>query len=98
MTDSPRKRVSKQYLQEQFDNNGWADKLADLTPVEYYNKPTSPEAKYPKGTSTIGYEYLDAGNKRVALVFQYVAPDHSFCGGRRHHPKGLSIDGTWCFI
>ena len=98
MTDSPQKRVSKHYLQEYFDRNGGVLQLATCTRVEYYNKPTSAEAKYPKGTSTIGYEYLDAENKRVALIFKYLAPDGAFCGGREHHPKGLLIDGEWCYI
>jgi hypothetical protein len=98
MTDSPQKRLTKAELEQQFDSNGWAEKLAHLTRVEYYNKPTSQESKYPKGTSTIGYEYLNAENKRVAIVFEYIAPDGAFCGGRLHHPKLLLIDGTWCYI
>jgi hypothetical protein len=90
--------VSKPYLHEYFDKNGGILQLAQCTRVEYYNKPASAKGKFPNGTSTIGYEYLDAANTRVALIFQYVAPDGSFCGGREHYPKGMLIDGTWCYI
>ena len=91
--------MTKDYLTEEFDRNGWSERLrTQCTRIEYYNKPTRQEAKYPKGTVTVGYEYLDAENKRVALVFQYAAPDRSLCSGRDHHPKGLLIDGVWCYI
>jgi hypothetical protein len=96
MTGLQKKQVSKEYLTEQFDR--MAERLARCQRVEYYNQPTRPEAKFPRGTSTVGYEYIDANGARIALVFEYRTPDGGFCGDKRYHPKGLLIDGVWCFL
>jgi hypothetical protein len=98
MTTPPQKRVTQQYLNDQFDNNGWEKSLASYTRVEIYNRPTPKKAGQTQGTSTIGYEYYDADNKAVAIVFHYEKPDKTLGASGRRVPKSLLIDGVWCYV
>jgi len=98
MSDHPRKRVSQETLNQEFDNNDWEKRLQSYTKVEYYNRLTPESAGLPKGTSTIGYEYMDAENKRVALVFHCETPDREIVGNRRFRPKELLVGGESWFV
>jgi hypothetical protein len=98
MTITPRKKVTQAFLNQQFNNNGWEKRLASYTKVEIHNSPTPPEHGQLKGTLTIGHDYYDAENTRFATVFHYLKPDQTLGASGKLIPKGLLIDGVWCFV
>jgi hypothetical protein len=97
MTKPPKKRVKQAWLNQQYDN-GWEERLASYTKAEIHNSLTPKEAKQDEGTLTIGYDYYDAENTRVATVFIYRKPDGKLGGRGKPTPKGLLIDGEWCYV
>jgi hypothetical protein len=99
MTKPPKKRVSQQSLNNEYNANGWENRLASYTRIEIYNKPTPLfESGEPLGTHTIGYDYIDAEGKRVATVFRYERPNRSLGASGKPTPKGLLIDDVWCYV
>jgi len=100
ISPAPRKRVTQAWLNQQFDDNGWAERLASYTRTEIHNSLTPARHGQVEGTLTIGYDYYDAENKHLATVFHYRDPDGKYVpwNGRETRPKGLLIDGVWCYI
>jgi hypothetical protein len=100
MTITPclKQRVTQAWLNQKFNGDDWEQRLASYTKVEIHNSPTPVETGEPKGTMTIGHEYYDAENKRVATIFFYLRPDHTFGGSGKMTPKALLIDGVWHYV
>ncbi len=98
MTTPSQKRLTQQELNSQYDDGGWEKRLASYRKVEIYNRPTPRKSGQATGTSTIGYEYYDAENTRVAIIFHYEKPDKTLGASGRRVPKGLLIDGVWCYV
>jgi hypothetical protein len=98
-TPTPRRPVSQSWLNQQFDENGWQKRLASYTNAEIHNSLTPSRRGLPKGTLTIGLDYYDAENKHVATIFHYRDDDGKYVprNGRETCPKGLLIDGEWCY-
>lgn len=86
------------WLNQQFNENGWEQRLASYTKVEIHSSLTPPEHGQLKGTLTVGHDYYDAENKLVATIFHYLKPDHTLGASGRLTPKGLLIDGTWHYV
>ena len=98
-TPSPIKKVTQIWLNQQFNENGWKERLdsASYTKAKCHDSLTPPEHGQAQGTLTIGYHYYDAQNKRVATVFHYRKPDGQLGASGHFVPKGLLIEGTWCY-
>jgi hypothetical protein len=97
-TPSPRKKVTQTWLNQQFNSNGWIERLASYSKVEIHNSLTPSEHGQPIGTLTIGHDYYDADNTLLATVFYYLKPDNTLGASGKKTPKGLRIDGEWCFV
>jgi len=97
-TPSPKKRVTQLWLNQQFNQNGWEERLASYTKVEIHNSPTPSEHGQPEGTLTMGYDYYDTENKLLATIFFYLKPDRTLGGSGKKSPKGLLVDGIWCYV
>jgi len=97
-TPFPKKKTTQAWLEQQFDENGWQERLASYTKIERHNSLTPTKHGLPKGTLTIGHEYYDTENKRVALIFRYETPDKTLVGRGRLIPKGLLIDEVWHYV
>lgn len=82
------------WLIQQFNENGWQERLASCKKAKIHDSLTPPEKGLPKGTMTIGYEYYDTDSTRVAIMLQYVHPELD----NKPTPKGLLIDGVWCYV
>jgi hypothetical protein len=93
---APRKRVTQVWLNQQFDENGWPERLASYTRAEIHNSLTPARHGQVEGTLTIGHDYYDAENRLVATVFCYRNPDGKLGASGRMTPKGLLIDDVWC--
>jgi hypothetical protein len=87
-----KRRVSQAYLNAEFNEHHWEDRLKSLRPVLYYSQPTPMETREPGGTLTIGQEYYDNG-VLIALVFHYQRPDGSIGASGKRSPKMLLIGG-----
>ncbi len=100
MANTPRKSVSQAWLNQQFDEpkNGWPNRLASYTKAEIHNSLTPSHHGQDEGTLTIGNEYYDADGVRVAIIFHYKKPDGTLGGSGQYTPKGLLIEGIWCYI
>lgn len=96
----PRKLVDQQWLNQQFDQNGWPERLRSYTKVPIHDSPTPPERGLPEGTTTVGHAYYDTENNLVATVFHYRDSNGNYVprNGRDLVPKGLLIDNVWCYI
>jgi hypothetical protein len=97
MANTPRKKVEQSWLNQQFDDNDWQNKLASYTKAEIHNSLTPPAHGQVEGTLTIGHEYFDSNGLRIALIFHYKKPDGTLGASGRYVPKGLLIDGVWCY-
>jgi len=98
ITSCTRKVVTQAWLNQQFNENGWQERLASYTKSEIHNSLTPEEHGQPKGTLTIGHDYYDAENKLLATIFHYLKPDRTLGASGKLTPKGLLIDGVWCFV
>jgi hypothetical protein len=98
MTSSPRKKVEQSWLNQQFNENSWEERLASYRKSLIHDSLTPAKHGQVEGTMTIGYDYYDAENKLVATVFHYRKPDGTLGASGHYTPKGLLIDGTWCYI
>jgi hypothetical protein len=97
---TPRKPVSQSWLNQQFDENGWLERLASYTKDEDHHSLTPECRGLPKGTLTIGYNYYTAEKKAVATIFHYQHKDGKIIPwhGRDFRPKALLVDGVWCYV
>lgn len=98
--NAPRRPVDQPWLNQQFDQNGWQKRLESYTKAPIHDSLTPKERGLPEGTMTIGYAYYDTENVLVAVVFLYRDRDGNLIpwNGRETRPKGLLIDGVWCYI
>jgi len=93
-TPLPKKRVTQTWLNQQFNDHGWEEKLHSCTKVEIYNSPTPSAHGQVEGTMTIGHDHYDTENKLVATVFYFLQLDGKLGASGRKTPKGLLIDGV----
>jgi hypothetical protein len=95
---TPRKQVAQPWLNQQFNDNGWGERLASYRKAEIHNSLTPSIHGQVEGTLTIGHDYYDAENRLVATVFHYRKPDGTLGASGHLTPKGLLIEGVWCYI
>lgn len=99
MTPStPRKKVDQTWLNQQFNESGCENRLASYSKTEIHNSLTPRHRGQVEGTLTVGYDYYDTENKLVATLFLYRQPDGKLGASGRMTPKGLLIDGVWCYV
>jgi hypothetical protein len=97
MTPS-RKPVDQPWLNRQYNDNAWADRLAPCRKLEVHNSLTPAKHGQVQGTLTIGHDYYDAENRVIATIFYYLKPNGELGASGKKTPKGLLIDGVWCYI
>jgi len=97
ITPSARKRATLAWLNQQFNDHGWEERLTTCTKVEIHNSLTPPSHGQVEGTLTIGHDYYDAENKHVATIFYYLMPDGKLGASGRKTPQALLIDGVWYY-
>jgi carbohydrate-selective porin OprB len=90
-------RVTQAWLNQQFNDQGWAEQLGSYTRVEIHNSVTPAIHGQVEGTLTVGHDYYDAENKLVATVFYFLKPDGNLGASGLKTPKGLLINGVWCY-
>jgi hypothetical protein len=97
MANTPKKCATQAWLNQQYDDNGWAERLASYTKAEIHNSLTPGNHGQDEGTLTIGNEYYDPNGARVAIIFHYKKPDGTLGGSGKYTPKGLLIEGVWYY-
>ncbi len=98
MPPCPKQIVSQDFLSQHFNDENWEGKLSACRSIEFHNRPASVESGQVPGTCRIGTKYYDHENNLVAIVFIYRKPDGTLGASGKPSPKGLLIDGTWCYV
>lgn len=93
----PKVRVSPQELRQMFNDGAYETraKSGHLRAVVMKERhPTSPKAQVPFCTKSQIVAYLDSTGTEVALVHQYLQPNHTLGASGFPDPKRLFKDGV----